>query len=80
MGWRNSKITLNTAKAQVEFWIRDLKYAVDYLHYVKSFKDYNLPNYDKIFKIASDDVKKSEIELAKSRSKLTETIIREKNG
>ncbi len=78
MGWSNSKITLETARAQVEFWIRDLKYAVDYLNYVKSFKDYNLPNYDKIFKIASKDVEKSQNELEKARAKLTETIIREK--
>mgnify|MGYP003114656874 CR=1 FL=1 len=78
MGWSNSRITLETARAQVEFWIRDLKYAVDYLNYVKSFKDYNLPNYDRIFKIASKDVEKSQKELEKARAKLTETIIREK--
>ncbi len=78
MGWSNSRITRETARAQVEFWIRDLKYAVDYLNYVKSFKDYNLPNYDRIFKIASKDVEKSQKELEKARAKLTETIIREK--
>jgi hypothetical protein len=78
MGWVNSKITVKTARAQVEFWVRDLKYAVDYLNYVKSFRDYDLPNYDKIFKIASKDVTKSERELEKARAKLTETIMREK--
>ncbi len=72
MGWKKSKITVETAKAQVEFWVRDLKYAVDYLNYVKSFRDYNLPNYDRIFKIAFKDVEKSKNELEKARNKLTE--------
>jgi hypothetical protein len=70
-------IPLSNAKAIVEFWEKDLQYAIDYLDYVNSFKGKGLPNWHRHLKIADDDVEKSKKELAKAIKKLEETKKRE---
>lgn len=70
-------LPLSNAKAQVEFWQKDLEYAEQYFKYVRSFQDKGIKNYDKIFKIALKDVEKSKEGLRKAQEKLKETIERE---
>ena len=59
-------LSLINAEAQHEFWKRDLGFAEQYLKYVYTFQGRNLPNYDKILKIAEKDVDVSKKGLAKS--------------
>ena len=59
-------LSLINAKAQHEFWKRDLGFAEQYLKYVYTFQGRNLPNYDKILSIAKKDVEVSKKGLAKS--------------
>lgn len=79
MGWSKTSdwLTVKNAQAQVDFWEQDLKYAEEYLTYVKKFSGKKLPNFDKIFKIADNDVKLSKKKLELAKSKLKESIQRD---
>jgi len=79
MKWfKNSDwLPLSNAKAIVEFWEKDLEYAMDYLKYVQTFEGKNLPRFEKHLLIALNDVKKSQKELEKAKKKLKETIDRD---
>ena len=79
MVWNKNSdwLTVETAQAQVDFWQQDLKYAQEYLTYVKKFNGKKLKNFDKIFKVASDDVLLSKKKLELAKSKLKESIERD---
>ena len=66
-------LPLSNALAQVNFWMGDLAQAEQYLAYVKSFKKYNLPGYEKMFSVASKDVATSKAGLKAAQAKLAET-------
>lgn len=70
-------LPLSNAKAQVEFWQKDLEYSEQYLKYVRTFQDKGIQNYDKLLKIAIKDVQVSKDGLIKAQQKLEETIKRE---
>lgn len=70
-------LPLSNAKAQVEFWEKDLILAEEYLTYVKTFEGKGLPRYETYLKIALHDVEKSKKGLIKAREKLEETIKRD---
>lgn len=76
MRWnkRADWLPLSNAKAQVKFWKMDLKAAEDYLKKVKKYKKQfqNEKFYQKILKIAEDDVALSRRELDKALKKLEE--------
>lgn len=63
-------LSLINAQAQVEFWKRDLGFSEQYLKYVHTFQGRNLPNYDKILKIAEKDVEVSKKGLEKAKKTL----------
>lgn len=73
-------LPLSNAIAQVKFYESDLKYAEKYLEYVKKFPTKKIPNYQKLLKIANDDVKKSVDLLEKAKKKLEESKLLEKQG
>ena len=66
-------LPLSNAQAQVEFWEKDLQHAIQYLNYVRTFKDRKIKNYSKIEWIAVKDTKESIKELAKAKAKLVES-------
>lgn len=79
MKWfKNSDwLPLSNAKAQVEFWEKDLRYAIEYLDYVKTFEGKGLPRYQQHLDLAWKDVEKSKQGLKKAKEKLEETIKRD---
>jgi hypothetical protein len=79
MRWfkRSDWLPLSNAKAQVEFWEKDLVLAEEYLTYVKTFEGKGLSRYETILKIALRDIETSKKELMKAKEKLQETIDRD---
>ena len=71
-------LSINNAKAQVDFWKKDLEYSLKYLKWVKSVK--KIANHDKFLVIAEKDVVVSKTGLAKAEAKLAETIKRDGNS
>jgi D-mannonate dehydratase len=66
-------LPLQNAKAQVDFYKKDLEYAQAYLKYVLTFDKKKMKGYDNILKIAKKDVDDSKKNLAKSLVKLEES-------
>lgn len=79
MKWfrKSDWLPLSNAKAQVEFWEKDLRYAIEYLDYVKTFEGKGLPRYQKHLDLAWKDVEISKNGLKKAKEKLEETIKRD---
>lgn len=75
-GWtkKSDWLTVPNAKAQVEFFKKDLEYAENYYKYVKSFSNNKWKGYNKMLKIAIKDVYDSKIRLANAEAKLEEAI------
>ena len=73
-------LSINNAKAQVDFWKKDLEYSLKYLKWVKSVKNKKIANHDKFLTIAEKDVVVSKTGLAKAEAKLAETIKRDGNS
>lgn len=66
-------LPLQNAKAQVDFYKKDLEYSQAYLKYVLTFEKKKWAGYDKALKIAQKDVQDSKNNLAKSLIKLEES-------
>lgn len=72
-------LPVSNALAQVQFWRLDLQQAETYLRFVKTWKSYNLPGYNRIERIAIKDVNLSKRELKKAQLKLKATYKRVRN-